>query len=42
MDEPEKIPELTAYGDLLGEMIITDQIDQAMLVQPKKAPAPDR
>jgi len=41
MDEPEKIPELTAYGDLLGEMILTDQIDQAMLVQPKKAPAPD-
>ena len=42
MDEPEKIPELTAYGDLLGEMILTDQIDQAMRVKPKKAPAPDR
>ncbi len=42
MDEPEKIPELTAYGDLLGEMILTDQMDQAMRVQPKKAPAPDR
>jgi len=42
MDEPENIPELTAYGDLLGEMIITDQMDQAMRVQPKKAPAPDR
>ena len=41
MDEPEKIPELTAYGDLLGEMILNDQVDQAMRIQPKKAPKPD-
>jgi predicted acylesterase/phospholipase RssA len=41
MDEPENIPELTAYGDLLGEMILTDQVDQAMRIQPKKAPKPD-
>ena len=41
MDEPGKIPELTSYGDQLGEMILSDQVDQAMLIQPKKAPAPD-
>lgn len=41
MDDPEKVPELTAYGDLLGEMILTDQVDQAMRVKAKKAPAPD-
>jgi predicted acylesterase/phospholipase RssA len=41
LDDPGKIPELTAYGDLLGEMILTDQVDQAMRVTAKKAPAPD-
>ncbi|MGB2964971.1 MAG: patatin-like phospholipase family protein [Anaerolineales bacterium] len=42
MDEPDKIPELTAYGDLLGEMILKDQVDHAMRIQPKIAPPPDR
>ncbi|MCJ7715286.1 MAG: patatin-like phospholipase family protein [Anaerolineales bacterium] len=41
MDKPEKIPELTAYGDQLGEMIINDQMDQAMQIQPNKAYIPD-
>jgi predicted acylesterase/phospholipase RssA len=41
MDEPEKIPQLTAFGDQLGNMILSDQVDQAMHVHPKKAPSPD-
>lgn len=42
MDEPDKIPELTAYGELLGDMILKDQVDHAMRIQPKTAPPPDR
>jgi predicted acylesterase/phospholipase RssA len=38
MDEPEKIPELTAYGDQMGEMILSDQTDDAMGIKPKMAP----
>ena len=41
MDEPDKIPELTDYGDQLGEMILSDQMDQAMEIQPNKAMDPD-
>jgi len=41
MDEPDKIPELTDYGDQLGEMILSDQMDQAMEIQPNKAMNPD-
>jgi len=41
MDDPEKIPELTAYGDLLGGMILNDEVDYAMRIQPKIAPPPD-
>jgi predicted acylesterase/phospholipase RssA len=38
MDEPEKIPELTEYGDQLGALILADQTDGAMGIQPIKAP----
>ncbi len=38
MDEVEKIPELTVYGDQLGAMILADQMDDALGIQPKKAP----
>ena len=38
LDDPEKIPELTAYGDQMGEMIISDQVDPVMKIQPQKAP----
>ena len=38
MDEPEKIPTLTAFGDQLGEMILADQVDSAQSIQAKKAP----
>jgi len=41
LDEPDKIPELTGYGDQLGEMILSDQTDQAMEIQPNKAMDPD-
>jgi predicted acylesterase/phospholipase RssA len=43
MDEPEKIPALTEFGDRLGEMIISDQMDGALGIRPKKAslPGPD-
>jgi len=41
MDETALIPELTAFGDLMGEMILADQMDAAMRLQPKKAPGPD-
>ena len=40
MDDPDKIPELTAFGDQMGEMIINDQTDPVMKIQPKKAPIP--
>ena len=38
MDEPEKIPELTEYGNQLGTMILADQTDGAMGIQAIKAP----
>ena len=38
MDDPDMIPELTAFGDQMGEMIINDQSDPVMKIQPKKAP----
>jgi predicted acylesterase/phospholipase RssA len=41
MDEPEKIPELTVYGDLLGDMILADEVDSAMDIQAKMAPPKD-
>jgi hypothetical protein len=41
MDEPEKIPELTVYGDLLGDRILADEVDPAMDIQAKMAPPKD-
>ena len=38
MDQPEKIPELTEFGNQLGAMILADQMDGAMGIQPNKAP----
>jgi predicted acylesterase/phospholipase RssA len=38
MDEPEKIPELTEYGNQLGAMILADQTDGALGIQPNQAP----
>jgi len=40
MDEPENIPALTAFGNQLGEMMIGDQMDGALGIQPKKATLP--
>ncbi|MBN1246621.1 MAG: patatin-like phospholipase family protein [Anaerolineae bacterium] len=39
MDDPSAIPELTAYGDTLGEMIIQDQVDWSMSIQASTAPS---
>ncbi|MGC9399258.1 MAG: patatin-like phospholipase family protein [Anaerolineae bacterium] len=33
MDDPSKIPVLTAYGEELGHKILNDQVDEAMSVQ---------
>jgi predicted acylesterase/phospholipase RssA len=41
MDEPEKIPQLTTYGDLMGDMILDDKMDGAMEIKAKKAPPKD-
>jgi predicted acylesterase/phospholipase RssA len=38
MDEPEKIPALTEFGDQLGAMILADQVDRAHSIQANKAP----
>jgi predicted acylesterase/phospholipase RssA len=38
MDDPERIPELTAFGEQLGEMILADETDPAMDIRAKKAP----
>ena len=40
MDEPENIPALTEFGNQLGGMIIADQMDGALGIQPKKATLP--
>ena len=34
MDEPGKIPQLTAYGDQMGKMMIDDVMDKALMVVP--------
>ncbi|MBC7235295.1 MAG: hypothetical protein H5T69_05595, partial [Chloroflexi bacterium] len=34
MDDPLKIPELTAYGEALGRKIIADEYDRTMFVSP--------
>jgi predicted acylesterase/phospholipase RssA len=38
MDEPEKIPQLTAFGDQLGDKILADEVDGAMEIKAQKAP----
>ncbi len=38
MDDPDNIPALTEYGNRLGEMILADQLDGALGIQPKRAP----
>jgi hypothetical protein len=34
MDDPTKIPELVAYGEQMGQMILGDQYDRAQSVKP--------
>ena len=38
MDDPSKIPELTAYGDELGRMILNDETDRALQITASQAP----
>jgi len=38
MDDPSKIPQLTAYGDELGRKILDDETDWALEIAPAHAP----
>ncbi len=38
MDDPSKIPQLTAYGETMGRMILNDQTDASMHVTARKPP----
>ena len=38
MDDPNKIPQLSGYGDDLGKMILNDVVDSAMQVTALQAP----
>lgn len=38
MDNPSKIPELTAYGDELGRKILNDETDRAMEITASRVP----
>jgi len=38
MDDPSKIPELTAYGDELGRKILNDETDRALEITASRAP----
>ena len=38
MDDASKIPELTAYGDELGQKILNDETDQALRITAQRAP----
>jgi len=38
MDDPSKIPELTAYGDELGRKILNDETDRALEITAGRAP----
>jgi len=40
MDDPGKIPQLTAYGDVLGHKILDDETDRAMEITASRAPLP--
>jgi hypothetical protein len=37
MDDPSKIPELTAYGDELGRKILNDETDRALEITASRA-----
>lgn len=37
MDDPEAIPELSSYGDKMGQMMLRDQLDSAMGILPQTA-----
>jgi hypothetical protein len=37
MDDPSKIPELTAYGDELGRKILNDETDRALEITAPRA-----
>jgi hypothetical protein len=39
MDDVAKIPQLTAYGDELGQKILNDQTDPALDITAQRAPA---
>ena len=34
MDDPTHIPDLIKYGEKMGQMILDDQVDEAMGVKP--------
>jgi hypothetical protein len=34
MDDPSQIPQLVAYGEQMGQMILSDQYDRALGVKP--------
>ena len=38
IDDPSKIPQLTAYGDLLGRKILNDETDRALQITASRAP----
>ncbi len=38
MDDPSKIPELTAYGDELGRKILDDETDRALEITASRVP----
>jgi hypothetical protein len=38
MDDPSKIPQLTAYGEEMGRMILNDQTDSSQGLVPPRAP----
>jgi hypothetical protein len=38
MDDPSKIPDLTAYGDELGQKILNDETDRALRITAQRAP----
>ena len=38
MDNPGKIPELIKYGEIMGNMILNDQVDTAMGITPNPIP----
>ncbi|MCK4824113.1 hypothetical protein KA005_50635, partial [bacterium] len=37
MDDPSRIPQLTAYGEELGRKVLNDEIDRALEVKVSRA-----